>query len=270
MRQERISLMPDRPEVYMDFMGNDDVSAPCPAVLIMPGGGYSRVCSARAGWPVALSYMMHGLAAFVLNYPTGAQIRDPLDPLHSAALAMLHIRAHAAEYCIDPARVCAVGLSAGGHLAGSLATLWNDKELQARLGGCGAAIRPDCAVLCYPVITGGEFTHADTFRCLLGARESDPALRERFSIERHVGAHCPPAFIMHTMDDEGVPAENALLLAMAYSAAKLPCELHIYPHGPHGMALANRVTWMGDPAYADPAVARWVELSCAWMGRTIR
>lgn len=251
----------------MEFMGNDDVSAPADAMLVIPGGGYGAVCADREGYPIALAYMMQGMATFVLHYPVGAQIRHPLDPLLTASLALMHMRAHAAEYCIDPARVFAVGFSAGGHLAGSLASLWNDAELQALLGGCGELNRPTGAVLCYPVVTAGRHADLETFHNLLGTNAPAAAALERFALDRHVGAHSAPAFILHTMDDEMVPVENSLLLGMAYSAAGAMCELHIYPHGPHGVALANRVTWCGNPGYDDPAIARWVADSRVWMAR---
>ena len=70
---------------------------------------------------------------------------------------------------------------------------------------------------------------------------------------------------MHTFDDELVPLENALILGLAYKEAGVPFEMHIYPHGPHGMALANKVTWIGNPDYNNAAIARWVADSALWM-----
>ena len=158
-----------------------------------------------------------------------------------------------------------MGFSAGGHLAGSLGTLWNDAELQARLPETGGGNRPTGLVLCYPVISAGKYAHMDSFRCLLGSQAPDAAALERFSLEKHVDAHTPPAFIMHTYADALVPVENALLMAQAYAGAHVPFEMHIYPRGPHGIALANKVTWCGAHDMVCPAAARWVEDSIVWM-----
>ena len=268
MQRETVKLIPGRDEVYLDYYGNDDRSAVADAMLVIPGGGYGAVCADREGEPIALAYLTRGLNAFVLHYSVGAQIRTPLDPLTQASLAMLHIRSNAARYNLDPARVFAVGFSAGGHLTGSLATLWHDAELQARLPRQGADNRPTGAVLCYPVISSGGHGHMGSFYNLLGSKSPDEAQLERFSLERHVDSRTSPAFLMHTFDDGLVPVENSLLMAEAYSRAHVPCELHIYPHGPHGLALANTLTWGGNPDMLCPAAARWVDDSVAWM-RTV-
>ena len=158
-----------------------------------------------------------------------------------------------------------MGFSAGGHLAGSLGTLWNDAELQARLPEAGDGNRPAGVVLCYPVISSGNIGHMGSFSNLLRSQTPDAAALERFSLEKHVGAHTSPAFIMHTYDDGLVPVENSLLMAQAYAQAHRPFEMHIYPHGPHGIALANKVTWGGNPDMVCPAAARWASDSVEWM-----
>ena len=265
MIMETVKLMPERDEVYLDYYGNDDRSEVANAMLVIPGGGYGAVCSDREGEPIALSYLTKGINAFVLHYSVGSEIKDPLDPLTEASLAMLHIRANAQKYNIDPARVFAVGFSAGGHLAGSLGTLWNDAELQARLPEAGDGNRPTGVVLCYPVISSSNIGHMGSFSNLLRSQTPDAAALERFSLEKHVGAHTSPAFIMHTYDDGLVPVENSLLMAQAYAQAHRPFEMHIYPHGPHGIALANKVTWGGNPDMVCPATARWVSDSVEWM-----
>ena len=167
MIRETVKLMPGRDEVYLDYYGNDDRSEVANAMLVIPGGGYGAVCSDREGEPIALSYLTKGINAFVLHYSVGSEIKDPLDPLTEASLAMLHIRANAQKYNIDPARVFAVGFSAGGHLAGSLGTLWNDAELQARLPEAGDGNRPTGVVLCYPVISSSNIGHMGSFSNLL-------------------------------------------------------------------------------------------------------
>ena len=265
MIRETVKLMPGCDEVYLDYYGNDDRSEVADAMLVIPGGGYGAVCSDREGEPIALSYLTKGINAFVLHYSVGGEIKDPLDPLTEASLAILHIRANAQKYNIDPSRVFAVGFSAGGHLAGSLGTLWNDAELQARLPEAGNGNRPTGVVLCYPVISSSNIGHMGAFSNLLRSQTPDAAALERFSLEKHVGAHTSPAFIMHTYDDGLVPVENSLLMAQAYAQAHRPFEMHMYPHGPHGIALANKVTWGGNPDMVCPAAARWVSDSVEWM-----
>ena len=208
MIRETVKLMPGRDEVYLDYYGNDDRSEVADAMLVIPGGGYGAVCSDREGEPIALSYLTKGINAFVLHYSVGSEIKDPLDPLTEASLAMLHIRANAQKYNINPARVFAVGFSAGGHLTGSLGTLWNDAELQARLPEAGDGNRPTGVVLCYPVISSSNIGHMGSFSNLLRSQTPDAAALERFSLEKHVGAHTPPAFIMHTYADALVPVEK--------------------------------------------------------------
>ena len=234
-------------------------------MLVIPGGGYGTVCSDREGEPIALAYLTRGMNAFVLHYSVGKQILSPLDPLTQASLAMLHIRANAAHYNINPQRVFAAGFSAGGHLAASLGTLWHDDELQSRLPERGEGNRPSGMVLGYAVISSGKYSHKDSFFSLLGSETPSQAQMERFSLELHVDARTCPAFIMHTFDDPAVPVENSLLMLSACSAAHIPCEAHIYPHGPHGIALANRVTWMGNAEFENAPIARWVDDSMVWM-----
>ena len=264
MRRETVYLIPGRDEVHLDYYGNDDAAVPSDAVIIMPGGGYWGL-TPNEGEPIALAFMTHGINAFVLYYPVNDKIRDPLDPLTCASLAMLHIRKNAKKYSINPARVFAVGFSAGGHLAGSLGILWHDEELQSRLPEKGDGNRPTGIVLCYPVITSGEYAHRSSFQYLLGSDNPAPEALERFSLEKHVNINAAPAFIMHTSDDNMVPVENALLLGAAYSHAHIQFEMRIYPHGPHGMVLGNKVTWHGSPVLNNPLAARWVSDSIKWM-----
>ena len=266
MQYKKIQLVEDRPEVTLEYFGNDDRSEKVDAMLVIPGGGYGCVCSDREGYPIAQAYLMQAVNAFVLHYSTGDQIKNPLDPLYQASLAMIHIRENAEEYNINPERVFCVGFSAGGHLSGSLATLWNRADLKNLLGEKAGMNRPTGAILCYPVTLGSSGAGcAMTFKNLLKDDYANPMILDSFSLEMNVGAHSAPVFILQTFDDELVPLENALKLGEAYGNANIPFEMHIYPHGPHGMALANKVTWCGREAWIDPAIAKWIENSVYWM-----
>jgi len=266
MQYEKIELIPGRSEVTLEYFGIDDRSEAKDAILVIPGGGYGVVCSDREGYPIAQAYMMQEMNAFVLHYSVGGKIEEAIDPLYQASLAMVHIRENAEKYNINANRVFVVGFSAGGHLAGSLATLWNRADVQEKLGENKGKNRPAGAVLCYAVTLGHSTAgSAITFKNLLKDKIGDANVVDSFSLEKNVGPHTAPAFLMHTFDDAVVPLDNALKLALAYKEAEIPFEMHIYPHGPHGMALANKVTWAGNPDFINASVARWVSDSVIWM-----
>ena len=269
MIYEKIGLMPGRPWVTLEIYLQDVGSLTRDAMLVIPGGGYSCVCADREGGPIALAYYMQGMNCFVLNYSVAEQISSPFDPLEEASAAMMYIKQNAERFKIDPERVFAVGFSAGGHLAAWLGTDWNCAELQARIPEKGEKNRPAGVVLCYPVITavGGR---ESSFDRLYGHEHITQSELDRVSIDKRVGEETVPAFIMHTFDDGRVPVENALLLAEAYAKNKIPLEMHVYPHAPHGVALGTDVTSLGNQDYDDARIARWVADSRAWMKQAVR
>ena len=239
-----------------------------PAMLVIPGGGYGCVCSDREGEPIALAYLSKGFNAFVLHYSVGKDA--PINcPLAEASAAIAYIKRNAEKLGVDPERVYAVGFSAGGHLCGSLATLWYRDEIKEKAGIEYGENRPTAVVLQYPVITALGKGHMNSFYNLLGTREPTREQLEYYSLEKHVDERSAPAFILHTAADQLVPVENALCMASAYSEANIPFELHIYPFGPHGLALANEVTAQGKEAMIDPQAARWVDDSIVFFNRLI-
>lgn len=266
MKYFRIPLRPDDPTVYMDAYLSDLPEPPRDAVLVMPGGGYSCVCADREGEPIALAYLAAGFNAFVLNYSVCAGALYPR-PLVDATLAMCHIRRHAETYA-PGGRVFVAGFSAGGHLAGALGTLWHLPEIKQAVPDLDdGENRPDGMILCYPVITGGEYAHLGSFQMMLGKENPTKEELDRYSLEKHVDHRTSPAFLLHTANDDIVPVENTLLMAAALSSAKVPFEMHIYPSAPHGCGLGNDVTAYPLKEWSDPALAHWVEQSIAWMKR---
>lgn len=229
-----------------------------PAVLILPGGGY-HWCSPREGDPVAAPFFAAGYHAFTLLYTTEPR---PLgwQPLLDVAGALLYLRRNAAALHILPSKIAVCGFSAGGHLAGSAAFLWQAEEVQAPLGRPGSALRPDAAILCYPVITAGEHRHEGSFSNLAGA---DVALRERFSLEKRVSPGAPPCFVWHTVTDEAVPVQNSLLLAEALQRAHVPYELHLFAQGSHGSS-----TCTDEVGRPNAHNARWMPLCIEWLNTT--
>lgn len=224
-----------------------------PAILILPGGGYEHT-SLREAEPIALRFAARGYAAFVLHYSC-APSRYPT-ALREAAMAMGYIRGHAREFEIDPKMVAALGFSAGGHLCGTLGTLYDAPEVSEL--GSGELLRPDALCLCYPVTVSHGRTHAGSFRNLCG---DDEALAGRLSLEKLVRPDMPPVFLWHTRDDGSVPCRGSLILAQALEEAGVDFAMHIYRHGQHGLSTADAMAYM---AAAVPGVSRdvpgWIEV----------
>lgn len=235
-----------------------------PAVVICPGGGYEYV-SEREGEAVAMRFLAAGFHAFVLRYSV-APARFPTAVLELAETVKT-VREHAAEWKIAGDRIFILGFSAGGHLCGTLGTLWNhplfERALQYTSGP--KPWRPDGMLLCYPVLTMGKFTHAGSRANLLGEQPSGEMLR-LLSLETQVNETAVPAFLWHTADDGVVPVENSLQYAAALRKAGVPFELHVYQTGPHGLSLCDETT-----SYTEnlkvPDAAGWVNLAIAWIKR---
>ena len=228
-----------------------------PAALVIPGGGYACI-SYREGEPVALRFLLEGYNTFHLKYSVKTAYPGPLV---EAAMAMAYIRERAETYNTDADHVCAVGFSAGGHLAGMLATLFSDPAVKAVLGDRN--VRPDAVTLSYAVLTTGSSSHGGTADVISGG---DPALRAALSLEKRVTADSVPAFIWHTLADAAVPVENALLMAEAYRRAGVPFELHVFAEGQHGLATSDveSSNGTGDPRFNAPVQA-WMPLTFAWL-----
>jgi len=202
-----------------------------PGILILPGGGYNHV-SEREAEPVALRFLAKGYCAFVLTYSVYPH-RFPT-ALREAAMAMRYIREHAQEMGLDPEKVAAMGFSAGGHLCGTLGTMFDCPEV-ADIGP-GKLLRPDALGLCYPVAVSWGRTHGGSFDCLCG---DDESLRQRLSLDALVRSDMPPVFLWHTRSDETVPVRNSLILAQRIEEAGVDFAMHIYREGKHGLSTAH-------------------------------
>ena len=235
---------------------------PRPAVIVLPGGGLSFL-SEREAEPVALSFLARGCNAFVLRYSVGELGHYPL-PLLDASLAVVHVRRHAQEYHIDQRRIFVAGFSAGGYVAAMLGVRWHEDFIHDELDIAYGENRPDGMILCYPVITAGQYTHRGTIDVSIGADADDDELVTH-SLENLVTEKTPPAFLWHTANDGAVPVENSLLFASALSENNIPFELHVYPQGPHGLSLATRETSCGNSGLENSRIAEWVDLAAAWI-----
>jgi len=215
------------------------------ALVICPGGSYVRL-SPREGKEYAVWLNEHGISAFVLNYRLGSNGYRHPRMLEDAMRGMRLTRAKAAEYGIDPKRIGIMGSSAGGHLAATLLTHFDTGKPDAADPIERQSCRPDLGVLCYPVITMGQYTHAGSKRNLLGDNPSPEVVR-LLSNELQVTAQTPPCFIWHTYEDQAVPVENSLMFADALRRAGVPFDLHVYQKGGHGLALAGgNHPWLQD------------------------
>lgn len=206
-------------------------------MLVLPGGGYGNLAE-HEGTGYAEWFAANGITAYVLKYRLGSNgYRHPV-MLNDAARALRMVRAFAKRDGLDPARVGVIGSSAGGHLASTLATLFKDATLHANDAFDQESSRPDLAVLCYPVISFGEFAHAGSRRNLLGETPA-PELVGKLSTELQVTKETPPCFLWHTAEDKGVPVENSMLFAAACRRAGVPFSLHVYETGAHGLGLGR-------------------------------
>lgn len=231
------------------------------AVIVVPGGGYWN-CSDREQEPVAMRFLGMGCHAFILNYSV-APHRFPVS-LRELAMSVAAIREHAAEWHIDTDRILVCGFSAGGHLTCSLGTFWNRPVAYEAIGKTPEEIRPNGLILCYPVISSGEYRHQGSMNQLLG-ENPDPELAELFSLENQITADMPPVFLWHTLTDENVPVENSLLLANALRRADVNFEFHLYPSGGHGLSLATEETSGGKESLVEPCCQTWISLVQSWI-----
>jgi len=207
------------------------------SILIFPGGGYGSLAE-HEGTGYAEWFAAHGITAYVLKYRLGSNgYRHPI-MLQDAARALRMVRAFARRDGLDPNRIGVIGSSAGGHLASTLSTHFDAGDLNAADLVEREPSRPDLAVLCYAVISLGEFAHAGSRRNLLGDNPGPEWIRT-LSNELQVSQATPPTFLWHTMEAKSVPVENSMLYAAALRRAGVPFSLHIYETGAHGLGLGR-------------------------------
>ena len=225
-----------------------------PLVLIFPGGGYG-FRSPREGEPLACAFNAMGFHAVVAEYT----VETPYpQSLKDASDAVVCVRKHAEEWNADSEKIFVCGSSAGAHLAASIGVMFSKETAIARED---KLYRPNGMILCYPVVSSGEFAHRGSFDNI-GA--VTPELLEKTSMELQVDENTPPAFIWHTFSDNAVPVENSLLLAEAMRRKNVPFELHIYPEGQHGLSLATEFTAENEGGVM-PHVQNWITLVRKWI-----
>lgn len=231
-----------------------DAKAVGTAVVVCPGGGYGHLAIGHEGKDVAEWLNAQGIAAFVLRYRLAPRYMHPA-PMQDVQRALRTVRAGASYWHIDPERIGVWGFSAGGHLASTAGTHFDEGDSSASDPIDRAGCRPNFMVLAYPVISlDTEYTHKGSKKNLLGENPSTE-LVENLSNQRQVTAQTPPTFLFHTGADTGVPVENSVLFYLALRAAKVPAEMHIYEQGRHGVGLAPE----------DPVLSTWPGRLADWL-----
>ena len=231
-------------------------------IIICPGGGY-EFTSDREAEPIALKFVAQGFNAVVIRYSI-APVRYPTALLELAE-TVGYVREKEKEWNVDTEKVIVCGFSAGGHLAGSLGVLWNNEIIEKYLDIKNEEVKPNAMILCYPVISSGEFAHKGSFDSLLGDKEAEIS-RENLSLEKLVSIETPKTFLWHTFDDGTVPVQNSLLFSNALASNKVQFELHIYPSGVHGLGLCEEITAMnGRSEHINSHIASWFNLACQWI-----
>lgn len=255
------------PEGAPGAVGKEDTDNPCiwlhqppadkaggGAVIICPGGGYQHLAMTYEGHEVADWFNEYGVTAFVLRYRLAPRYHHP-SQISDAQRAIRIVRARAKEFGIDPTRIGIMGFSAGGHLASTAATHFDDGKADAPDPIDRVSSRPDFAILAYPVITlTGEFAHGGSRDNLLGKNPA-PDLVASLCNQTQVTSRTPPTFLFHTAADKPVPPENSIQFYEAMRKANVPGELHIYQEGPHGVGLARN----------HPVLSTWPECLATWL-----
>lgn len=227
------------------------------AMLIFPGGGYQILAYDWEGTDIAKFLNGKGIAGIVVKYrlPSSKSQKDKQNvPLIDAQRALRMVRSKASEFNIDTAKIGILGFSAGGHLAATLGTRFDDKVYEPVDQIDTLSARPNFLALGYPVITFGEMTHGGSRRNLIGDNPK-PEMVAYFSNEKQVTKNTPPTFLFHASDDEVVPVENSLLFYKALKDANVSATMHIYPKGGHGFSLALK----------DPQLSGWTERMFEWL-----
>lgn len=234
-------------DIYLPENKTSDI-----AVVILPGGGYVGRAE-HEGEGYARFFNSHGIAAFVCQYRVSPH-RFPL-PLLDARRAIRYVRHHSCEFGVCPGKVYLMGSSAGGHLTAMTCTYRGAIDFEGKDAIDLEDYLPNGQILCYPVISLHDLsvTHVGSAMELLA--ENYDALCKTVSPDLVADENTPKAFLWHTFDDGGVDVRNSLNYAARLRQMNVPVEMHLYPHGPHGMGLAEQ----------DPHVNGWTARLLAWL-----
>ena len=222
----------------------DPAKATGQGVVVLPGGGYSKVCIAHEGFEVAKYLRSLGITAVVVKYRLPNH-GHKIVPLEDAQAALKYLRTKGTKWGVDPAQVGICGGSAGGHLAAYTSNFTPDAE------------KPAFSILFYPVITGTTWeTHQNTFEYLLGKKRTQKE-QEYYSLENRVTSTTPPTILFLSDDDLTVPPISSILYYEALRDNGVPATLHLYPSGGHGWAGHDEFKYSKE---AKEALADWLKI----------
>jgi acetyl esterase/lipase len=250
---EKVSI----PSYQYFRVASDNTKKPC--VIICPGGGYAILAAGHEGSDLANYFNSIGVNAIVLKYriPNAEnQIDKSIAPLQDAQQAMLLARTNAENWGIDKNKIGVMGFSAGGHLAASLATHYNDVKIE---NPSKISLRPDFQLLIYPVISFGPEGHEGSRINLIGNTNDEKTKKaiDYFSNEKQITKDTPPAFLVHSKDDDAVPVANATHYYYNLIAHQVPAELYLYEKGGHGYGMKNATSEID-----------WTSLMKIWMQKS--
>lgn len=216
-------------------------------VIICPGGGYGILASGHEGADVARELNKMGVTAFILKYrlPNDSIMKDKsIAPLQDAQRAIQLVREKAKDWNIDATKVGIMGFSAGGHLAASASTLYENELITNTLH---TSLKPNFSILIYPVISFSDsLTHKGSRENLLGKNPSEEKIKF-YSTEIQVTKNTPTAFLVHASDDVDVSVKNSIAYYEALLKNKIYAEMLLFPRGGHGFGMINKTTdekWM--------------------------
>jgi acetyl esterase/lipase len=225
------------------------------SVLICPGGGYGVLAFDHEGNAIAKWLNDNGIAGIILKYrlPSDQIMTDKsIGPLQDAQEAMRVIRRNASAWKINPGKIGVIGFSAGGHLASTISTHYAEKVYEVK---DNTSARPDFSLLIYPVVSfDTAITHMGTRNNLIGLKPDEKQVK-RFSNELQITADTPPAFLVHSADDNAVPVMNSIGYFRGLQKNKIPVELHIFQKGGHGYGLSPN----------GGTESSWPDLCIKWM-----
>ena len=228
---------------------DDNTSYLRPAVLILAGGGYEHR-SRREEEPVALYFLSHGYQAFILDYTVGRENIAEREPEDEVMAAISYIRRHAGEFDVRGNKIVLLGFSAGAHLALSSQCHALEKDEVA-----------DALVLCYPVVTTGEYGHDGSTYNITGGKEGK---KRYYSLEKEIKPSIPPVFIWQTTEDEAVSVMNSILLSYALVECHVPFECHLFERGKHGLSICTH-----DVNSYQEGTNEWLNLLFKWLEKTL-
>lgn len=221
----------------------DPAKATGQGVVIVPGGGYRKVCISK-GLSLAEWFRENGITTIVLKYRL-PNLGHKEVPLEDTQAALKYMRDNAGRLGIDPSKVGICGGSAGGHLAAVTNYLLPADE------------KPAFSILFYPVICGtiwSSLGQQNTIRQFLGT-DRTPAEVERYSAENMVDPTIPPTLLLLSDDDYTATVLNSTIYYKALKRHGVKATMHVYPSGGHGWAGNNSFEYDAD---YKAAILNWL------------